>query len=105
VTASDIIVRQVQAPETHQVHVKLENGEEALVPCWLDNNGLIHVPTKLSLAAVWVYDCDARKVLKNKTGRSFLVPLGVKEVDRSWLVIHGFVRIRRPVLQPTADLR
>ena len=88
------------APPRHQIHVKLATDEEVIVACWLDATGKVVIPPKLAFAATWLYDCDAKAVLKNKTGRNFLVPLGVKEVDRSWLIDRGFVRGRPVVPQP-----
>lgn len=95
-------VSSVDTPRTHRVHVVLSshwNNEEVIVPMWMNaitDGGNLHIPPALQTAAQWVYDLDDRKIIKNTTGKSFVIPLGVEEVSRDWLVKHKFVRVRRP---------
>ncbi len=90
-------VKVIERPmEWHRCHFRLApSGEEHICRFWLDIEGKIVIPHKLMFQADWIYDLDTSKVLKNKTGRSCLIPLGVEEVDRSWLIQRKFVR-RRP---------
>lgn len=42
--------------------------------------------------AVWIYDINKRKIIKNKTGKAMLVHLGVPEVSRDYLRELGYIR-------------
>lgn len=90
-----------------RVHVKLADGEEVIVPLWKDaSTGEIRVPAALMFQAVWVHELEGRKVLKNKTDKKLLVPIGVTEVGRDWLIERRFIRARKPQInQPTPDIR
>lgn len=94
-----------KVPSCRLAHVKLSEeagGDEVIVPLWeaaqatvTEMPGALHVPHKLLYAADWIYDIELRRIIKNSTGRNFLVPLGVPQVDRSWLGDKGFMRVRR----------
>ena len=87
------------------VHVRLREeagGDEVILPLWeaaqatvTEQPGALHVPPKLLYAADWIYDIERRHIIKNTTGRNFLVPLGVPQAERSWLGDKGFIRVRR----------
>lgn len=107
------LIPSAEMPKARPVHIKLsefKGGVEVIVPLWAitDDNGhfgtvgSVHIPQKLLFEAVWIYDIEKRNIIKNKTGAKFIAPLGVTEVDRSWLAENGYVRMRRPsVAQPT----
>lgn len=92
-------------PKHRMVHVRLREeagGDEVILPLWeaaqatdTEQPGALHVPPKLLYAADWIYDIGRRHIIKNATGRNFLVPLGVPTVESSWLGDKGFVRLRR----------
>jgi hypothetical protein len=85
-------------PPSRRVHVKLSNGDEAVVEFWEESGDALTqgarellIPPSLTNDAVWLYDLERRKILKNTTGRNLLVPLGVPDVPRAWLVEKGFI--------------
>lgn len=94
-------IPSAQVPASRRIHVKLHDGQEVIVPMWVRSEastserqeaGSLIIPAALMFMAVWIYDIDDRKILKNRTEKNFLVPLGVEEVTRQWLVDNRFVR-------------
>lgn len=74
----------------HQVHFLVHNGDEFVAPMFI-RDGRPSISGALLMRAQWVYDIDGRKIIKNKTGRNFIVSLGVQEVDRDWLRVKGYL--------------
>lgn len=74
--------------EKHRIHfVFIIDGktEEGIVPLTFTSSGRI-APRDTIACAAYVYDLDARIMLKNRTQKNFYVPLGVPITNASWLV-------------------
>ena len=99
------LIPSAEMPSARRLHIRLaRTGEEIITKFWTsaDADGRLFIPQKLVFDADWIFDLDLGQVLKNKTGRNRLIPLGVAEVERSWLGERGYMRMRRPAVpQPT----
>lgn len=59
--------------------------EDGIVATHFRPDGGLAIPAAALFMVSYAYDLTSRVMLKNKTGKNFLAPLGAERKDREWL--------------------